>query len=84
MRKARRTSALVLGVISFLGGAAEARDLNELSRGGGRSVEFLDQINKASLLMIDSAGLMAHPIAMRIGRGLETIIAQEHDAGGRD
>jgi argininosuccinate lyase len=83
MCKARLTSALVIGVLSFLGGAADARDLNELSRGGGRSVEFLDQINKASLVMLDGAGLMAHPIAARIGRGLETVIAQEHETGGQ-
>lgn len=83
MLKARTASAVLLGVLFFLGGAAESRDLNELSRGGGRSVEFLDQINKASLVMLDGAGLMAHPIAMRIARGLETVIAQEHEASDR-
>jgi len=81
MRRAKPASAVVLGVLSFLGGAAEARDLNALSRGGGRSVEFLDQINRASLVMLDGAGLMAHPIAVLIARGLETVIAQEREAG---
>jgi argininosuccinate lyase len=39
-------------------------DLNRGSRGGGRSVEFFDQINKASIVMLDDGGV-PHPIAAR-------------------
>ncbi len=52
-------------------------DISEVFRGGGRSVEFLDQINKASLVMLDEAGIVPHPIARRIASGIAQLIAKE-------
>lgn len=40
-----------------------AMDINEAFRGGGRSVEFLDQINKASIVMLDETGIVPHAVA---------------------
>jgi argininosuccinate lyase len=60
-----------------------SRDLNESSRGGGRSVEFFDQINKASIIMLDEGGLMPHPMAVMIASGIEQVIAKEHDSGAQ-
>lgn len=57
-------------------------DLNEASRGGGRSVEFLDQINKASIVMLYEGGLVSPPVAARIARGIERLIAREREQGG--
>lgn len=50
-------------------------DLNATSRGGGRSVEFFDQINRASIVMLDEGGLVPHPIAARIADGIGQVIA---------
>jgi argininosuccinate lyase len=52
-------------------------DLNQGSRGGGRSVEFFDQINKASIVMLDEGGLVPHPIAAGIASGIMRVIANE-------
>ena len=56
---------------------ATAMDINEVFRGGGRSVEFLDQINKASIVMLDKAGIVPHPVAGRIAKGIAQVITQE-------
>ena len=42
-------------------------DINEVFRGGGRSVEWLDEINKASIVMLAETGLVARPLAQKIG-----------------
>ena len=52
-------------------------DVNEVFRGGGQSVEFLDQINKASIVMLDEAGIVPHGLAARIANGIASLI--EHD-----
>lgn len=52
-------------------------DINEVFRGGGRSVEFLDQINKASIVMLDETGIVPHTVAGRIAKGMAHVIAQE-------
>ena len=57
-----------------------AQDINEVFRSGGRSVEFLDQINKASIVMLDGAGIVPHALAGRIARGIAQVIAQERAA----
>ncbi|OGA49263.1 MAG: hypothetical protein A3F74_09015 [Betaproteobacteria bacterium RIFCSPLOWO2_12_FULL_62_58] len=54
-----------------------ALDINEVFRGGGRSVEFLDQINKASIVMLGEAGIVPHPVAGRIASGIAQVIAKE-------
>jgi argininosuccinate lyase len=56
-------------------------DLNASSRGGGRSVEFFDQINRASIIMLEEGGLVPHPMAARIADGIERVIASENASG---
>jgi argininosuccinate lyase len=56
-------------------------DLNASSRGGGRSVEFFDQINKASIVMLEEGGLVPRPMAARIVDGIGQVIARESDSG---
>jgi argininosuccinate lyase len=74
--------ALILLQVTFVTVSASAqtssRDINEAFRGGGRSVEFLDQINKASVVMLDETGLLPHPMAARIANGIEQVIAKEN------
>lgn len=52
-------------------------DLNASSRGGGRSVEFFDQINKASIVMLEEGGLVPRPMAASIADGIGQVIAKE-------
>ena len=54
-----------------------ALDINEVFRGGGRSVEFLDQINQASIVMLDETGIVPHPVAVSIAKGIAQVIAQQ-------
>ena len=56
-----------------------AMDINEVFRGGARSVEFLDQINKASMVMLDETGIVPHAVAGRIANGIAQMIAQERE-----
>jgi argininosuccinate lyase len=60
-----------------------ARDINEVFRGGGRAVEFLDQINKASIVMLKEAGIVPHAVAARIAAGIAQLIAEERGAPPR-
>jgi argininosuccinate lyase len=60
---------------------SSSRDLNASSRGGGRSVEFFDQINKASIIMLEEGGLVPRPMAARIADGIEQVIARENASG---
>jgi argininosuccinate lyase len=57
--------ALIVLQVSFVAVSTNAqtssRDINEAFRGGGRSVEFLDQINKASVVMLDETALCLIP-----------------------
>jgi len=57
-----------------------ALDINEVFRGGGRSVEFLDQINKASIVMLDETGIVPHPVAASIAKGIAQVLAQERES----
>ncbi len=52
-------------------------DINEVFRGGGRSVESLDRINKASIVMLAETGIVPRPVAAAIARGIAQVIAQE-------
>ena len=58
-------------------GAQSAMDINEAFRGGGRSVEFLDWINKASIVMLAETGIVPQPIAGDIARGIADVLEQE-------
>jgi argininosuccinate lyase len=52
-------------------------DVNEVFRGGGRSIEFLDRINMASLVMLEETGIVPRSTAQTIARGIEEVIASE-------
>ena len=54
-----------------------ALDINEVFRGGGRSVEFLDRINQASIVMLDETGIVPQPVAASIAKGIAQVIAQQ-------
>jgi argininosuccinate lyase len=54
-------------------------DINAVFRGGGRAVEFLDQVNMASIVMLNETGIVPHAVAERIAAGIATVIAQERE-----
>jgi argininosuccinate lyase len=56
---------------------AVAQDINEVFRGGGRSVEFLDRINQASIVMLAETGLVPRAVAAAIAKGIAEVIVQE-------
>lgn len=56
---------------------AEPHDVNASFRGGGRSVEFLDQINKASIVALADAGIVSEGVARRIASGILALIQDE-------
>jgi argininosuccinate lyase len=53
-----------------------ALDINEAFRSGGRSPEFLDQINKACIVMLAEAGIVPRATAARIAVGIAKVIEQ--------
>jgi len=53
------------------------RDANQAFRGGGQSLAWLDQINKASIVMLAATGIVPRPIATRIAAGIERLIAEQ-------
>jgi argininosuccinate lyase len=61
-----------------------ARDLNEAFRGGGRSVEFLDAINQASIVMLAETGIVPRPVAAAIARGIAQVAAQARESRSAD
>ncbi|MEO8442423.1 MAG: lyase family protein [Betaproteobacteria bacterium] len=58
-------------------------DINEVFRNGGRSVEFLDEINKASVVMLDKTRIVPHALARKIAQGIAQVIAQAHASPAR-
>jgi argininosuccinate lyase len=62
---------------------AESLDINDAFRGGGRSVEFLDQVNKACIVMLDGAGIVPHAVAAKIAKGIAQVVAQDRTAPPR-
>jgi argininosuccinate lyase len=66
-----------------MSGTDSKMDINEVFRGGGRSIEFLDAINQASIVMLDKAGIVPHDIARTIARGIAAVIEQEHSGTPR-
>src|SRR5687767_10811370 len=56
-----------------------ALDINQAFRGGGRSVEFLDQINKASIVMLAEAGIVPRVTAAAIARGIAEVLEQARE-----
>jgi len=59
---------------------AAAPDINEVFRGGGRSIEFLDQINMASIVMLYETGIVPRAVAGRIAAGIARLIQREQGA----
>ena len=60
---------------------ASSKDLNETMRGGGRSAVYLDQINRASIVMLSEGGLVTRPVAEKIAAGIEQVVAKERASG---
>jgi len=58
-------------------------DINQVFRGGGRSIEFLDQINKASIVMLHETGILPDALARQIARGIARVIADERKGSTR-
>jgi argininosuccinate lyase len=58
-------------------------DINEVFRGGGRSIEFLDRINQASIVMLADTGILPNELAVRIARGIAQVIATERSGTPR-
>ncbi|MGH8635705.1 MAG: argininosuccinate lyase [Burkholderiales bacterium] len=52
-------------------------DINEVFRGGGRSVEFLDEINQASIVMLCETGIVPRSLGSRIARGIAQVMTNE-------
>ena len=57
--------------------AGNTLDINATFRGGGRSVEFLDEINKASIVMLAETGILPKDMAARIAKGIAQLIGNE-------
>lgn len=81
MKRTAASLAIIAVTLSLSAHPVLSRDLNEAMRGGGRSVVFLDQINKASIVMLSEAGLVSPPVAQRIAAGLGRVIAGERANG---
>ena len=58
-----------------------ALDINEAFRSGGRSPEFLDQINKACIVMLHEAGIVPREHASRIAAGINSVIDEARKSG---
>ena len=58
-----------------------ALDINEAFRSGGRSPEFLDQVNKACLVMLLEAGIIQRTHASTIARGISQVIEDMRASG---
>ena len=56
------------------GEAHGAMDINEVFRAGGRSVEFLDWVNMASIVMLAETGIVPRPTASHIARGIAQVM----------
>lgn len=50
-------------------------DINAVFRSGGRAVEFLEQINKASLVMLCETGIVPRDVGARIAKGIVQVAA---------
>ena len=58
-----------------------ALDINEAFRSGGRSPEFLDQINKACIVMLAEGGIVPRETAARIAVGIAKVIEDARTSG---
>ncbi len=60
-----------------------AADINQVFRGGGRSVEFLDQVNKASIVMLAETAIVPGPLAAHIARSIAQLIELDRQSPPR-
>jgi argininosuccinate lyase len=60
-------------------GATDSHDVNASFRGGGRSLDYLDQINKASIVALAEARIVSADVARRIATGILGVIDSERD-----
>lgn len=58
-----------------------ALDINEAFRSGGRSPEFLDQVNKACVVMLLEEGIIQRAHASTIARGITQVIEDMRASG---
>jgi len=58
-------------------------DINAVFRGGGRSVEFLDRINMASIVMLVEAGIVPRPVGGRIAQGIAQLMRVDRQSPPR-
>ncbi len=58
-----------------------ALDINEAFRSGGRSPEFLDQVNKACIVMLAEGGIVPRETAARIAVGIAKVIEDARTSG---
>src|SRR4051812_13356089 len=56
---------------------SSALDINAVFRGGGRSIEFLDEINQASIVMLEETKLVPPDIARVIAKGIAKVMEDE-------
>jgi len=58
-------------------------DANAVFRGGGRSVEFLDRINMASIVMLAETGIAPRAVASRIAQGIARLMHEDRQSPPR-
>ena len=58
-------------------------DINATFRGGGRSIEWLDEINKACIVMLAETGIVPKDVAKRIAKGIAQVIENEKNGEKR-
>ncbi|MCA3391460.1 MAG: argininosuccinate lyase [Roseomonas sp.] len=63
--------------------SAPTLDINATFRGGGRSIEWLDEINKACIVMLAETGIVPKDVAKRIARGIAQVIENEKNGEKR-
>ena len=63
--------------------SAPAHDVNASFRGGGESVAFLDQINKASVVALAEAGILGPDVAKRVATGILALIERDRSEPSR-
>jgi len=59
---------------------ASPHDVNASFRGGARSLDHLDRINKASAVALTEAGVLAPDVARRVASGILQVIDSERGA----
>ena len=62
---------------------SSALDINEVFRGGGKSVSFLDKINKACIVMLDETGIVPRAHATCIAGGIARVIEEARSSASR-